>query len=260
MEKTPSNPSPFTEAIIHGKRSEAYKAQERRLLSLQEGYSASLATIWLMATRSKKLTENSLSFAFTHDAFQTMAAVTFLASEGMYAPAKRELRYLLESAAKHAVVDLNNWNSSLDERINYLESCIPKSSVDFIMNQSFFGLSPIDEANFKASITSQFKRLSAFVHRSSAQLRQEIKLAGKGPPEPKLISSELERFNRECFAVYDFAVFLQLQVLGPGLSGDVFVHAFDPINHWPFHKGKFCRLLSKFYDYKVERQGGNNDC
>ncbi len=256
--ETAAEPS-FAEAIAHGKKSKAYQAQQRRLLALQKGFSVSLATVWLMATRSKALVDNSLSFAFTHDAFQTMAAVTFLASEGMYAPAKLELRYLLEAASKHAVVDLNNWNSTLEQRVAYLESSIPRSSVDFIADQAFFGLSPSEEADFKASVVSQFKRLSAYVHRSPNQLRQEIRQAGKGPPESKVIAAELERFNRECFAVYDLAVFLQFQVLGPGLSGDVFVYAFDPVQHWPFHKGKFCRLLSKFFDYKVERQEARGD-
>ncbi|WP_445371872.1 hypothetical protein ACH518_03415 [Methylomonas sp. HW2-6] len=256
--EAPIEPS-FAEAIAHGKKSEAYQAQQRRLLAMQKGFSVSLATVWLMASRSQALVDNSLSFRFIHDAFQTMAAVTFLASEGMYAPAKRELRYLLESASKHAIVDLNNWNFTLEERVAYLESSIPRSSVDFIADQAFFGLSPSEEADFKASVVSQFKRLSAYVHRSPAQLRQEIQQAGKGPPESKVIAGELERFNRECFAVYDLAVFLQFQVLGPGLSGDVFVHAFDPVQHWPFHRGKFCRLLSKFFDYKVERQEVRGD-
>lgn len=252
------NDSPDTqqlaEALTQGKKSDAYLLQQRRLVAIQQGFSVALAAVWLMATRSTKLVENSLSFAFAHDAFQTMAAVTFLASEGMYAPAKRELRYFLESAAKHAFVDLEEGTKVLADRISFLESNVPPSSVDFIKGRRFFGLSPEDEADFKASVVSQYKRLSAYVHRSPTQLRQELRRMGKGAPEPKLIAAELERFNRECFSVYDLAVFLQFQVLGPGLAGDVFVHAFDSVQRWPFHRGKFSRKLSHYYDYKHERQ------
>lgn len=244
----------LADALARGKKSDAYLAQQRRLVSIQQGFSAALAAVWLMATRSTKLVENSLSFAFTHDAFQTMAAVTFLASEGMYAPAKRELRYFLESATKHAFVDLTEGTKDLAERISFLESKVPSSSLDFIKKQRFFGLSPEDETDFKASVINQYKRLSVYVHRSPTQLRQEMRRMGKGVPEPKLIAAELERFNRECFSVYDLAVFLQFQVLGPGLAGDVFVHAFDSVQHWPFHRGKFSRKLSQYYDYKHERQ------
>jgi hypothetical protein len=242
----------------HAKKSEAYVAQQRRLVSLQEAFSAALATVWLMATRSTAIVENSLSFAFTHDAFQTMAAITFLASEGMYAPARREMRYLLESAVKHAYVDLNRGNDPLADRIAYLEDQVPRSSLEFIKKQDFFGLRTPDQADLKASISCAYSNLSAYVHRSPTQLRQELARMRKGPPEPKLVTAELERFNRECFSIYDIAVFLQFQVLGPGLSGDV-ICAFDPVQHWPFHKGKFCRLLSKSYDYKVERQKKSND-
>lgn len=244
----------FADALARGKKSDAYLAQQRRLVSIQEGFSAALAVVWLMATRSTKVAENSLSFVFTHDAFQTMAAVTFLASEGMYAPAKRELRYFLESTAKYAFVDLVEGNKDLAERISFLESKVSKSSVDFMKKQRFFGLSPEDETDFKASVISQYKRLSAYVHRSPGQLRQELRRMGKGVPEPKLIAAELERFNRECFLVYDLAVFLQFQVLGPDLAGDVFVHAFDTVKHWPFHRGKFSRKLSQYYAYKHERK------
>lgn len=212
-----------------------------------------------MATRSKLIAENSLSFAFTHDAFQTMAAITFLASEGMYPPAKRELRYLLEASVKHAYVDLNQGGASLSDRIAYLEATVPRSSLDFVTKQSFFGLQAKDAQDFKGSVLSAYKRLSAYVHRSPTQLRQELRHMGTGPPEPKLVAAELERFNRECFTVYDIAVFLQFQVLGPGLSGDVFVQAFDPVQHWAFHRGKFCSLLSKHYDYKLERQVQRGD-
>jgi hypothetical protein len=249
----------ISDAIAHAKKSETYLAQQRRLVSLQQAFSAGLATVWVMATRSKEIAENSLSFAFTHDAFQTMAAVTFLASEGMYAPAKRELRYLLESAVKHAFVDLNRGRADVTERIAYLETAVPRSSLDFIKEQAYFGLSEKNESEFKGALLSAYKRLSAYVHRSPSQLRQELSQMGTGPPEPKLVAAQLERFNRECFAVYDMAVFLQFQVLGPGLSGDVFVYALDSVQHWAFHRGKYCKLLSKHYDYKAERQLKRDD-
>lgn len=244
----------IADAVAQERKSDAYLAQQKRLISLQQEFSVGLATVWLMSTRSQEIADNSLSFAFTHDAFQSMAAITFMASEGMYAPAKRELRYLLESAVKHAFVDLNQGRSKVADRISYLETSVPKSSLEFIKAQRFFGLSAKDESEFKGEVLSTYKRLSAYVHRSPHQLRQELQHIGTGPPESKLVAAELERFNRECFAVYDMAVFLQFQVLGPGLSGDVFVYAFDPVQHWAFHKGKYCKLLSGYYDYKVERQ------
>lgn len=240
--------------MARSKQSEAYLAQERRLVSLQQAFSAALATIWLMAGRSNALAEHSLSFAFTHDAFQTMGAVTFLASQGMYAPAKRELRYLLESSVKHAYVDLKQGSAPLPDRITYLDKAVPRSSLDFIKNQAFFGLTTEQEQDFKGSVLSTYKRLSVYVHRTPTQLRQELQQMGKGAPEPKLVAFDLEQFNRECFSVYDMAVFLQFQVLGFSLSGDVFVYAFDPVRHWAFHRGKFCNLLSKHYNYKGERQ------
>lgn len=227
-------------------KSPQYVAQERRLVSIQRGFSAALAVIWLAASRSKAQIENCLSFRFTHDAFQTMAAVTFLGSHGLYGPAKRELRYFLESVVKHAHVDLAAPGKSLDERLAFLESSVPRSSVDFIQDIPIYGLSAKDAHEFQSSVKSEFARLSRYVHRSPHQLREELLVMGRGSLEPKHVVAKLEQFNRECFAVYDMAVFLQMQVLGPGLSGDVFVLALDDVSHWPFHKGRFTRRLSKF--------------
>lgn len=244
----------IADQLSHDKKSPAYQEQERRLLRLQEGFSAGLAVVWLMASRSWDQVENSLSFAFIHDAFQTMGAVTFLASEGCYGPAKRELRYLLESTAKHAYVDLLSPRASVVERIAFLDHKVPRSSVGFVNELPLYGLSAEDEADFRASICSHYAQLSSYVHRSPNQLREELARIGTGAPEPRFLAAELERFNRLCFAVYDSAMFLQMQVLGPGLSGDALVHGLDSVSHWPFHRGKFVRRLSKFFDYKHERQ------
>lgn len=244
----------IVELLSQAKKSPAYLEQERRLIRLQEGFSAGLAVVWLMASRSWDQVENSLSFAFTHDAFQTMGAVTFLASEGCYSPAKRELRYLLESMAKHAYVDLLCPRAPVAERIAYLEQNVPRSSVDFVNELPLYGLGAEDEADFRASVASHYADLSSYVHRSPRQLREELGRLGTGAPAPKLLAADLERFNRLCFAVYDVAMFMQMQVLGPGLSGDSFVQGLDSVSHWPFHRGKFVRRLSTFFNYKHERQ------
>lgn len=233
---TQSMTATIAELIATAKKSPAYLEQERRLVRLQEGFSAGLAVVWLMASRSWDQVENSLSFAFTHDAFQTIAAVTFMASQGSYSPAKRELRYLLESVTKHAYVDLTCPSTALADRVSYLETKVSRSSIDFVKDVPLYGLSPNDEADFRNSVTSQYSHFSSYVHRSPTQIRDELRRVGKGVPEPKLIAADLERFNRECFAVYDLAMFLQMQVLGPGLSGDAFVHGLDGARHWPFTK------------------------
>src|SRR3569833_169299 len=242
------------ELLSQAKKSPAYLEQERRLIRLQEGFGVGLAAVWLMASRSWDQVENSLSFAFTHDAFQAMSAVTFLASEGCHSPARRELRDLLESMAKHAYVDLLCPRTPVAERIVYLERNVTRSSVDFIIELPLFGLGAEDEVEFRASILSHYADLSSYVHRSPRQLREELRRLRTGAPAPKLMAADLERFNRLCFAVYDVAIFLQMQVLGPGLSGDSFVNGLDNVGHWPFHRGKFVRRLSTFFNYKHERQ------
>ena len=179
------------QSIECGKKSAAYIAQERRLVSIQQGFGAALATVWLLASKSTLLASNSLSLAFVHDAIQSMAAITFLASNGMYSPAKRELRYFLESAAKHAFVDLNQRHGNLSERIAYLDKEAPSSSIEFIKTQRLLGLSHEDAADFKSSATSQYKRLCAYAHRSPTQLRQELRNMNSGLREPKITAKQL---------------------------------------------------------------------
>lgn len=126
--------------------------------------------------------------------------------------------------------------------------------MDFINELPLYGLGVDDSAEFRASVTSHYADLSSYVHRSPEQLREELGRLGTGAPAPSLLAADLERFNRLCFAVYDVAMFLQMQVLGLGLSGDSFVHGLDSVSHWPFHRGKFVRRLSASFNYKHERQ------
>jgi hypothetical protein len=47
---------------------------------------------------------------------------------------------------------------------------------------------------------------------------------------------------------------MHFNALGMGLAGDISVHILDDMKDWPFHKTKFTKLLSSYFDYKHERK------
>ena len=61
-------------------------------------------------------------------------------------------------------------------------------------------------------------------------------------------------FNALLSQLYDMTIVMHFNTLGMGLAGDVFVNVLDDKKYWPFHKTKFVKLLSSYFDYKHERQ------
>ena len=80
---------------------EPFVAQTKRLQRLTEGVAFGLHSIWLRSTRCRSIYDEFLTFRFFDDLIQSVVAIWALAREGQLTSAKREMRYMLESCAKH---------------------------------------------------------------------------------------------------------------------------------------------------------------
>lgn len=66
--------------------------------------------------------------------------------------------------------------------------------------------------------------------------------------------STLEAFNRLASQTLDLVVVLIFEGIGPAFAGDLFIQLFDDMPEWKFHRTRFTREVSHFFDYKHERQ------
>jgi hypothetical protein len=236
--------------------SDQYREQEIRLTKLMNGALKGLQASWLMSTRSQKLSDNTLTFRFIDDAIFSVYGIANSIKHGAHNPARREMRYLLESVCKHHYVDTNPTLSgkNLSERLNELENNVSRSTIEFVGEQLFFSLDEHKSKELASELKDIYSQCCKFVHRSRDQIDLYLMSVEKGSSPGYESVKEFSGVNREFARLCDMVLFLTLSILGPsGLAGDLFVQVFDGDNTWPYHKTKYIHILSKYYDYKMER-------
>ena len=233
---------------------EPFVSQTKRLLRLTDGLAFGLHSIWLMSRRCPSIYDEFLTFRFFDDTIQSVVAIWSMAKEGQLTPAKREMRYLLESCAKHVYVDLNRMSKPLTEKLSFLETEVPSSSVSFVDDFRLYQFSDAENKEFMDGIRSMYSSLCKYVHRTPEQIEEALRLLQRGVSPGFETAQNVESFCRELAQLYDLVLVMHFNALGMGLAGDVFTHAIDSAKSWPYHKTKFVKVLSSYFDYKHERQ------
>lgn len=237
--------------------SDKYREQSTHLQRLIEGAVEALQTSWIMSTRSSTLSDETLTFRFIDDAIFSIVGIGNLISNGAHNPARREMRYLLESVCKHYHVDASPLvsGSPLEDKLVELKVNVPRSSIDFVDGQDFYSLDRAKANELQAELKDMFATSCKYVHRSREQIDEYLAGVKNGTSPGFESVAEFKTMNREFARLCDAVIFLTLAVLGPsGLAGDLFVHSFDQNKSWPYHKTKYCKALSEHYNYKAERR------
>lgn len=178
MDDLPEELRPFRDALLaktekiraHKElmESEPYREQQTRLHRLMRGAIEALLANWLMSTRSSSLSDQTLTFCFVDDAIFSVVGIASAIENGAHGPARREMRYALETACKHYYVDCDKalGGADLQQRLDKLEHDIPSSTVSFIKGTDFFSLDPGESKELTDEISSMYSQLSKCVHRS----------------------------------------------------------------------------------------------
>ena len=164
------------------------------------------------------------------------------------------MRYMLESCAKHVYVDLKRMGLPLSEKLAFLKNEVPNSSVSFVDNFQLYEFSVDENKKFMDSILSTYSSLCKYVHRSPGQIDETLRLIQRGISPGFETAKELESFCRQLAKLYDLILVMHFNALGMRLTGDVFTNVLDSSEKWPYHRTKFVKVLSSYFDYKHERQ------
>jgi len=236
--------------------SDQYREQATRLIRLLKGAVEALQACWVMSTRSRSLSDETLTFRFIDDAIFSLVGISSAINNGAHNPARREMRYLLESVCKHYHVDSSQRveGMPLSDKLEYLKANVPRSSIDFVLAQEFFALDNSKTKELRSELKDMYSQSCKYVHRSKEQIDEYLAAVNQGTSPGFESVSEFRTMNREFARLCDVVVYLALSILGPsGLAGDLFVRVFDGDASWPYHKTKYCKALSEHYNYKAER-------
>jgi len=233
---------------------EPFVSQSKRLQRLTDGAVFGLQSIWRMSSRCQSICGELLTFRYFDDTIQSVVAIWSLSKEGLFTPAKREMRYLLESCAKHVYVDLKQMGKPLTEKLAFLGTDVPSSSVSFADDFRLYVFSDDENKEFMDGIRNMYSSLCKYVHRSPEQIDEALRLLQRGVSPGFETAQDVKSFGRELAQLYDLILVMHFNALGMGLAGDVFTHFLDGLEKWPYHKTKFVKVLSSYFDYKHERQ------
>lgn len=229
----------YEEEVIN---SQAYKQSSDYMSTLLEDFKKGLVIIKVAATRDYIMYKDSALLFGTVDLLGSVIAIDLVSSEIMLNASKRELRYMLEAVIKYAAVDQICKDKTLEEKLSYLYTKIPRSSI-----------SPIDDLNGLTDIMVEdtkelYSLLSQFIHPSRKQIT-EYQLQLKKGVIGFETHKELDSFNRLLFRTFDTLLYLILKNMGYHVSKDVF-YVLKDFENWKFFKGKYVKTLPNKYRKK----------
>lgn len=225
------------------KTSQPYNQTKNHTNNLIADFKKGLVVTGLAATREYSYKESALLFGLA-DLISSVTAIELILSDGLILNAsKRELRYMLEATIKYSAIDQKCKSFLLEDKLNYLYSKIPRSSID-----------PIDDINDlpKTMVTDTrelHSLLSQFIHPSQKQITEYKMQFEKG----KLgfeTHKEIDSLNRLFFRTFDTILYLTLKTLGYYITQDVF-YILSEDDKWKFHKGKHIKTLPNKYSKHV---------
>lgn len=233
--------------------SKEYQDQAKYLGRMTQDFLKTTQMCWIAATRFEKFVDNSLFFRSIDDINQSVITILTLIEQGMLTPARREMRYILESSVKNLYVDQKTPSSNFDDKIVFFHEQVPPSSIS-VVDDLDLPLSAENKALFIADIKGIYSTACAYVHPSKTQIDERVRLARVeayiGFERPK----DLEKINKELFRLYEATLVLVFSALGISFLGDIFINWLDDYQDWRFYKGKYMKAISTAFDYKAERK------
>ncbi|ADL51385.1 hypothetical protein [Clostridium cellulovorans] len=242
--------------IEHGafRESEKYQQEIKYFNGIVNDFIDVVRACFFTSTRDINLFNNSLLFNSSDAFLESAISCGMLVNEGAINPVYRELRYMLEVALKYTIVDQVCYQLNYEERIDYFNKKIPKSSIDCIDDLQLIGLEKSSIKDFINSSRDVYKKLCVYVHPSKTQINDWIKREKKCAYLGFESENEIKRISKSTYNVLEIIITCYLNCLGVSSLGDVFIYYLDEKKKWKFHKSKYIKQMSQYYDYKFERK------
>jgi hypothetical protein len=192
-----------------------------RLSATTADFVATIRGSWLFATREPGWKER-LYWIGTDDLVASAVGINALVSNGVRNPARRELRFSLESAVKYLYVDEElSRKTPLATRLRFLERQVPAKSIDPLNAIQFEPVLGSASAMFKKAVWNAYGDLSEYVHLSDAQVAEHIAAIERSSFVGYESAADIEAFTDLLTRVDDLLIVFALLALGPSSAADL---------------------------------------
>jgi hypothetical protein len=234
-------------------KSQEYIQGIKYLHSITVDFINTLRLVSFYSTRADDIYKDFFTISVIDELIESSIAISYLSEQGIYNPLKRELRYLLELTVKSVGIDYNMMGKSLSQKIEYFQSKVPNSSIEYIETYRL-PFNDMENDKFKSDIKDLFYKSSAYVHPSKKQFIERLNNKQKGNYIGFDTAEMLTKFNKLLFRTYDIIITLLFHGFGESMTGDLFIQILDDNKKWKYHKGKYVGKYSHLFDYKSERK------
>lgn len=236
------------------RQSEAWAAQQGRLSKTMLHFGQAVHLAALYSTRVPAPMGDSLLFARADDLLESAVAITSMASYGLVNPARREMRFLLEACMKFLTTDQAMPRAPLRKRIGHFEREVQRASKGLAGSLSFSVIEHRSANLLREKLPGLYDHHSTFVHASAPRVRERLKAATRGEYVGFEDVDGLRAATDEVREFLDICLVFVFEALGPGLTGDLFIQAFDHVTDWSFADSQYCNEVSAGFDHRLERQ------
>lgn len=236
--------------------SEKYQAEFKNLKNLVWGFVEGLKTISLFSRREAEFRDNSLSLSHIDDYLMSVLSIMMMLQEGALNPAKREMRYMLDSSLHYLYTDQNLWRAKLTEKLEYFSRKVDSSNIKYIglVDYHLFG----KNADLELAFVTDYKKCYAwgcqYVHSSTEQIRERFELWEQGITIGLETAEQLRKVNGYLAKVLSIVLVFTFHAAGVSTTGDVMVEVMSPKDSWIFNGNKYIETIDTYYDYKSERK------
>jgi hypothetical protein len=223
-----------------------YKNEVKYLHDFTFDFTDVLRAISIYSTRGGDIYPNFLTIRFIEELLESAVGILSLVSNGSHNMARREMRYLLELAVKYVIIDYELMGKPLSEKLEYLATNIPNSSIE-VINRYHPPLEENLNSLFKNEVRDYFYKACAYVHPSKRQLSERLENQKNGATIGFETTKMLKEMNKIIFRGYDMILFMVFHGFGHSMSKDIFEQLLVDNKKWKFHKGKYIKYLKVTY-------------
>jgi hypothetical protein len=236
--------------------SDRFQDALKSLARITSDFVECLRLAWHLTLRDTTFADTSLVHRSIDDWIQSATAIAAMAHQGIQAPVRRELRYMLELAVRALVVDQQYPDMLLDERVGALGS--DNRVFDDLTEALILWFDDDQSRELRINLREAYGDACAYVHPSKRQIEERFRREARGAYIGFDTPEQLEEVNEAVKRVYDLVLALVCHAIGHAFTGDLYTTTLDHEPSWRFHRTKWMACVSRRFDYKHERQHPEN--
>ena len=205
-------------------------------------YLATLKVVSIMALRLDPAGDKNVMLRLIDHAMESALAIKSLVENAFHRPARREMRFLLESSVRLLHADGGRPSGTLEEKLELLDSARVTRLSDLV-DDIDASIADSVRANLRSDVSDLYSFCCSYAHPSKALGDEFLQNSSKETFAGMDSAKELTRTAKQLFRIFDISLFCHFHALGLHLADDLFKSVYDKKADWPFRSGRYVSSL-----------------